>query len=268
MVIGRNTLKCFDSKASREVCNQILIASEDLILEHGVISFTHSSIIKNKICSSRTFYNNFNSREDILVCTLLRRSVTYDIENFLRVHCDLPSNLLVFTPVLLSIEISRQDPVYLTACLSATNCGVWKLSSDDKVKTMRNIEGRYFYSMQSVAERSAQDGHLMQSDEDSIRQLGDVLYFYSMGKIFAIASTITSYRPIERMKNNELEGLLAQVNLFSWREPASLEDIRMVYGLVIAYLEQYRQNITCERCLYFKSTQESSMDGICRTITE
>ncbi|MEC4727559.1 hypothetical protein HWQ46_18605 [Shewanella sp. D64] len=259
-------MKCFDSKASREVCNKILTASEALILEHGVISFTHTSIINQQVCSSRTFYNNFNSKEDLLVCSLLRRSITYDIENFFRVHHELTSNFLIFAPALLSVEISRQDPVYLTACLSATNCGVWKLSSDDKVKTMRNIEGRYFYSMQNVAERVALEGYLEHSDEEEVRQLGDALYLYSMGKIFAIASTVSGYRPIERMRNNELEGLLAQVNRFSWREPATLEDIKMVYGLVISYLEQYRQDITCERCLYFKSTQENSMDGVLRSI--
>ncbi len=226
-------MKCFDSKASREVCNKIITASEELILDNGVLSFTHSSIIKKQICSSRTFYQNFNSKEDLLVCTLLRRSITYDIENFFRVHCKLAPNLMIFVPVLLSMEISRQDPVYLTASLTATNCGVWKLSSDDKVKTMRNIEGRYFYSMQSVAERAAEEGYLRYNNEEEIKRLGDMLYLYSMGKIFSISSTVNTYRPIERMRSNELECLLAQVNLFSWNENLTLYDIEKVYHSVI-----------------------------------
>lgn len=136
------------------------------------------------------------------------------------------------------------------------------MSSDDKVKTLRNIEGRYYFNIQSLAEQASREGYLLCEAGEKTTQLADTLYYYSMGKIFAIASTVSKYRPIVRMKTNELEVILDQVKLFPWRTDAGIEDINMIYSLVLAYLEEHRKEINCERCLYFKSTQEQSMDGM------
>ena len=124
-------MKCDQSNYDATACNNILNACEELILGNGVLSFNHTSVLKNNICSSRKFYSYFSSREEIVICLLLRRTVAYEIEHFLQLHSELPVIAKLFVPTLMTFEVSRIDPIYQKACLMATIIGVWQVAHEE-----------------------------------------------------------------------------------------------------------------------------------------
>ncbi|MCL2916360.1 TetR/AcrR family transcriptional regulator [Shewanella corallii] len=246
---------CQKSEQDREICNGIMREAEKLILEHGVLSFPYTSIIKKNLCSARVFYKHFSSREDILVCTLMRRSITWDVEHFLAKNPDLSKKVQVFIPTLISLEISRVDPVYVSACLIANNSSVWQLASEEKMRLLRMLDERYYKCIRD-ATRQAVDAGILEVTQEECDALTDDLYYYCLGKLASVPLIITNYRPLACLKKNEVQSLISLTSHHNWKEAVTKEELEDAYKRVVDYFHDARDGIDCERCIYIRETQE------------
>lgn len=241
-------MKCDKENYDAITCNNILDASEKLILENGILSFSHTKIVKDHICSARKFYSHFNSREDILICLLLRRTVAYEIEHFLQTNSDLPVLAKLFVPSLMSLEVSRVDAVYLKACLMATNIGVWQVAHEEKQKKLKVAEQRYIDTIKNVVNEAIAAGELK---TDCFEHIVNDLYYYNMGKLMALGSIISQDKSVIIVDQYDAESMLALTSHYRVKHNLTSSLILRTYDLVKSYLGEER-DISCERCHYFK----------------
>ncbi len=241
-------MKCDKENYDAITCNKILDASEQLILEHGILSFSHTKVVKDHICSARKFYHHFNSREDILICLLLRRTVVYEIEHFLQTNSELPVIAKLFIPSLMSFEVARVDPIYLKACLMATNIGVWQVAHEEKQKKLKVAELRYIGTIKNVVNEAIAAGELK---ADCCEHIVNDLYYYNMGKLMALGSIISQDKSVAIVSQYDAESMLALTSHYRKKHNLTSTLILRVYDLIKNYLGGER-NISCERCHYFK----------------
>jgi hypothetical protein len=241
-------MKCDKENYDATTCNNILDASEQLILEHGILSFSHTKIVKDHICSARKFYSHFNSREDILICLLLRRTVAYEIEHFLQTNSELPVLAKLFVPSLMTLEVSRIDTVYLKACLTATNIGVWQVAHDEKQKKLKVAEQRYIKTIENVVNEAITAGELK---DDCFAHIVNDLYYYNMGKLMALGSIVSQNKSAVIVNKYDAESMLALTSHYRKNKTLTSTLILRTYELIKNYLGGERK-ISCERCHYFK----------------
>jgi hypothetical protein len=241
-------MKCDKENYDAITCNKILDASEKLILEHGILSFCHTKIVKDYVCSARKFYSHFSSREDILICLLLRRTVTYEIESFLQANSELPVIAKLFVPSLMTFEVSRIDELYLKACLTATNIGVWQVAHEEKQQKLKVAEQRYIQTINNVVNEAIIAGELK---PDCFEHIVNDLYYYNMGKLTALGSIIAKNKSVTIVDQYDAESLLALTSHYRNKQNLTSTLILRVYELIKIHLSGDR-NISCEHCHYFK----------------
>lgn len=241
-------MKCDKSDYDSVACNNILNACEELILGSGVLSFNHTSVLKNNICSSRKFYSYFNSREEIVICLLLRRTVAYEIEHFLKFHSDLPVAIKLFVPTLMTFEVSRIDPIYQKACLMATNIGVWQVAHENKQRKLAVAEHRYMKTIRDVVKLAIEGGELF---PNSFEHIVNDLYLYNMGKLLALGTIISQRQSMKPLDKHDAETLIALTSHYRMKNNVTSSLILRLNDKICDYLGGER-NISCERCHYFK----------------
>lgn len=241
-------MKCDKNDYDAIACNDILNSCEELILEDGILSFNHTNVIKKEICSSRKLYKYFSSREEIVICLLLRRTVAYEIENFLKSHYDLPTITKLFVPSLMTFEVSRIDPIYQKACLMATNIGVWQVAHEAKQKKLETAEHRYIATIHDVVNLAIENGDLL---PDCLPYISRDIYLYNMGKLLSLGSIISKDDTIKPLNTNDANSLIALTGHYMIKKNITPNLLLRLNDKVCSYLSQGR-NISCDRCHYFK----------------
>lgn len=187
--------------------------------------------------------------------------MAYEIETFLKFNSGINPRVLFFVPTLMSNEIIKFDPIYTKACLVAYNLGVWELASNEKMQALRQIDERYYKTIELAISIAVESGCLILEKEYYPNIIQD-LYYYSMGRMLANSAVITNYRPIFNAKETEVSRLLDVVKHYNWQELATTEELVHIHGLIVNHLNEHRNTVTCDRCLYFQSTPPLSTDSL------
>lgn len=243
-------MKCDKNNYDAIACNEILNSCEEIILESGILSFNHTNVIKNNICSSRKLYKYFSSREEIVICLLLRRTVAYEIESFLKLHSDLPAITKLFVPTLMTFEVSRIDPIYQKACLMATNIGVWQVAHETKQKKLTIAENRYIATIHHVVKHAIDKGELLQ---DCFEHISRDIYLYNMGKLLSQGSIISKNASMQPIEKHDANSLIALTGHYMVKQNVTSNLILRLNDMICDYLSEGR-NISCDRCHYFKDS--------------
>ncbi|WP_192022047.1 hypothetical protein [Shewanella sp. WPAGA9] len=241
-------MKCNEINNDPLTCNKIINTCEKIIMESGILSFSHTKVLQENICSSRKFYEYFKSREEIVICILLRRTITFDIERFLEDNQDLPVIAKLFVPILITLEVIRIDPVYQKIALTARNIGLWQVAHEDKQKRLNEAEHRFIKVIKHVVDLSIENKDI---EADCSDQLTHNLYFYNLGRIMASGSIISQGKKNSELEMTQAKRLLGITDNYRLKDNISPELLIRLNKKIVKYFGGKRE-INCERCMYFK----------------
>ncbi|WP_028111242.1 TetR/AcrR family transcriptional regulator [Ferrimonas kyonanensis] len=241
-------MHCPKTKLDSLRCNQLLDVAEELVDEHGVVSFRFAQIAKEAQCSNHTLYKFFQSKEDVLVCLFLRNCTSNYIPLFLECHPELTDLERAALPAVFSLVAVEKSPTFNILRVVSINSMFWQMASDEKVNLLR-ARVNMFWSRVHLHIEEAQQSGALHANEAQVMELTQAIYFFMAGCLSSYESQLMEPKYLTEKNPTYLRHLAEMMNRYQWNEIATASKFESLFNKVDGFFTQhYQPNKNCQRC--------------------
>ena len=240
--------------------NDILDATEKLIEIQGLVSFKLSDVIRESGCANTSFYQLFESKEDLIVCTFLRNATSNYFQEFIDQNPNLSSFDKILLPIIFTFESLHFSPIFNMLRQVAVNPMIWSLSSSEKNKILTNKINSYWSWIHHFYNESVKNGDLIASEKE-ILELTQGTTFFLTGSLCAFESKLINPKYLNEKRLTLFRHLQLLFKPYNWNTSLELRDFeRIGMKANIFFKNKSQEKSTCERCM---KQQKSSLSVPC-----
>lgn len=174
------------------IIDNITLSTKKVLEEEGLINFRVGRIISDANCSSKTFYQVYESKSDLLLCLWVRGSVSNYLVNLHKDNCKLSDLELMLLPIILTLTLRELDSgTSKTALSTCVNSSVWSGVNSRKSIKVKNRVNFFWTWVRHYAKNLLISGKVS-GTEDDIFLLCDKLSYLLRGFIMVDDTNMVS----------------------------------------------------------------------------
>ncbi|WP_028117178.1 hypothetical protein [Ferrimonas senticii] len=238
-----------NSKSAQQqsmLIDNITRATMQVLNDEGLINFRVGRIISNANCSSKSFYQAYEDKSDLLLCLWVRTAVSNQLATIEQHQQQLNDLSCLLLPFVMTLYRSSEYPIAMHAISTSINASIWSSvdsGKSDKVRARINFFWRW---VRHYAERLQQHGQL-QCSEQQLHLLCDKLSYLLRGFIWVNGSQLVDAQ--HRLNKPQIfMDLMASELLPLGISQAQLEHAAIIASNYALHSQQRQRHISCQQC--------------------